>query len=184
MNATRETLAARLRAGPLSPREATQICRAVLSAIEAAHARGVAHVAISPQTIVLDQGRAVLTSEGAPQAGDALATDLLAVATVLYEAVSGRPWVAGTDPAAANWSGVPRRLQRVLRRALSPAPGKRWQDAAAFQRALWVPRPQHPIWPALVVILIAAVIIALAAFCKPLGLCWERTEASAPSVTR
>jgi serine/threonine protein kinase len=184
MNATRETLAARLRTGPLSPREATQICRALLSAIEAAHARGVAHGAISPQTIVLEQGRAVLAADGASQAADGLAADLYAVATVLYEAVSGRPWSAGTDPAAADWSGVPRKLQRVLRRALSPAPGKRWQNAAAFQRALWVPRPQHPIWPALLVILIAAAVIAMAAFCKPLGLCWERTEASAPSGTR
>jgi len=184
MNATRETLAARLRAGPLSPREATQICRALLSAIETAHARGVAHGVISPDTIVLEQGRAVLVADNIPQPTDALPADLFAVASVLYEAMTGRLWVAGTDPSAADWSGVPRRLQRVLRRALSPAPEKRWQDAAAFQRALWVPRPQHPIWPALVVILIATAIIALAAFCKPLGLCWERTETSAPSVTR
>jgi serine/threonine protein kinase len=179
MNATRETLAARLRGGPLSPREATQICRALLSAIETAHARGVAHGSVSPQTIVLEQGRAVLVADGVPEGTDALATDLFAVATVLYEAVTGRPWSAGTDPSTADWSGVPRRLERVLRRALSPVPGKRWQDAAAFQRALWVPRPQHPIWPAVVVILISAAIIATIGFCKPLGLCWERNAATA-----
>src|SRR5262245_27196601 len=183
MNATRETLAARLRAGPLSPREATQVCRTLLLAIESAHARGVAHGAISPQTIVLEQGRALIVSGGAPEATDA-ASDLFAVATVLYEAVTGRAWPAGTDPAAADWSGVPRQLQRALRRALSPVPQKRWPDAAAFQRALWVPRPQHPIWPALVVILIAAAIITLVAFCKPLGLCWERTDTSTSSETR
>ena len=184
MNATRETLAARLRTGPLSPREATQICRALLSAIEAAHARGVAHGAISPQTIVLDQGRTVLAADGVPQTTDPLATDLYAVAAVFYESVTGRPWRAETDPSTADWSGVPRQLQRVLRRALSPVPEKRWQDAAAFQRALWAPRPQHPVWPALVVILFAAAIIAMAAFCKPLGLCWERTDTPAPSGTR
>jgi hypothetical protein len=182
MNATRETLAARLRAGPLSVREATQICRTLLSAIERAHAQGTGHGAITPNTIVLEAGRPVLVSPGQPSA-DALASDLFAVAAVLYESVSGRPWPAGARPASADWSGIPRRLRRVLRRGLSPAPERRWPDAAAFQRALWVPRPQDPIWPALVVILLAAVIIAGVALCKPLGLCWER-QPSQPSPTQ
>src|SRR6267378_490851 len=86
MNATRETLAARLRSGPLSVREATQICRALLSAIEHAHAQGMGHGAISPNTIVLEAGRAVLVPGGQPSA-DVSATDLFAVATVLYESV-------------------------------------------------------------------------------------------------
>src|SRR2546425_10216027 len=66
MNAPRETLAARLRSGPLSIREATQICRGLLSAIDSAHARGTGHGAITPNTIVLEEGRPVLVSEGAP----------------------------------------------------------------------------------------------------------------------
>src|SRR3989442_4012908 len=181
MNATRETLAARLRSGPLSVREATQICRALLSAIESAHARGTGYGggAITPSAIVLEGGRPVLVSGSQPSAS-ALTSDLFAVATVLYESVSGRPWPAGADPASADWSGIPRRLRRALRRALSPAPERRWPDAAAFQRALWVPRPRDPIWPALVVIVVASVIIAAVPVCKPLGLCWER-QPSQPS---
>ena len=184
MNATGETLAARLRSGPISVREATQICRALLTAIESAHARGTGFGggAITPSTIVLQAGRPVLASGSQPSA-EALASDLFAVATVLYESVSGRPWPAGADPASADWSGIPRRLRRVLHRALSPAPERRWPNAAAFQRALWVPRPQDPIWPAIVVILLAAVIIAAVALCKPLGLCWER-QPSQPEPTQ
>jgi len=119
MNATRETLAARLRSGPLSVREATQICRALLSAIETAHARGTGFGggAITPSTIVLEAGRPVLVSGSQPSA-TALASDLFAVATVLYESVSGRSWPAGAHPASADWSGIPRRLRRVLQRAL------------------------------------------------------------------
>ena len=181
MNATRETLAERLRSGPLSVREATQICRALLSAIEAENARGKAHGAITPGTIVLEQGRAVLAPAAAPPPPpSALAADLYAVASILYEALSGRAWAPGADPESADWSGIPQRLRRVLRRALSTSPERRWRDAAAFQRALWVPRPQEPIWPAVVVILFAAAIIAAIALCKPLGLCWERQPAPQP----
>jgi len=181
----RQTLAARLRSGPLSVREATQICRTLLSTIETAHARGTSHGSITPDTIILEEGRLILEGASAP-ATDALATDLFAAATVLYESVSGRPWIApaGTDPARVDWSGVPPRLRRALLRALNPVPERRWRDAAAFQRALWVPRPRYPIWPAVAVVLLAAGIIATVAFCKPLGLCWERSAAAAPTQAR
>ena len=183
MNVARppETLATRLRTGPLSVREATHICRAMLSAIEAAHARGAAHGAITPDAIVLAEGRPVLTGPArGPSSPDALVAELYAVASIFYEALSGRPWTPGADPGRADWSGIPRRLRRVLRRALNPMPAKRWPSAAAFQRALWVPRPADPIWPAVVVILLAAAIITAVALCKPLGLCWERAPQTAP----
>lgn len=171
-----ETLADRLRSGPLPAQEATQICRALLSAIERANAQGKAYGSISAATIVLEEGRPLLPlpTSSSREPGD---DDLLAVAAVLYESLGGRPWTAGTDPASADWSGIPRRLRRVLQRALSPARERRWPDAAAFQRALWVPRPRHAIWPAVLVIIFAVALIATLAFCKPLGLCWERQPA-------
>ena len=39
--------------------------------------------------------------------------------------------------------------------------------------------PTDPIWPAVVVILLAAAIITAVALCKPLGLCWERAPQAA-----
>lgn len=179
-----ETLATRLRSGPLSVREATHIYRTLLSAIETATARGIALGPITPETIVLEDGRPILPSAHAPLTASP-ASALYAIAALFYESLSGRTWSAGADPAAADWSGIPRRLQRALRRALSPSPERRWPTAAAFQRALWVPRRRHQIWPAVLVILFAAAIIAAVALCKPLGLCWERQPAeSAPSQTR
>src|SRR5207245_1558352 len=88
---------------------------------------------ITPGTIILEEGRPIL-EDVSPPATDAMATDLFAVATVLYESVSGRPWTApaGTDPARVDWSGVPPRLRRALLRALSPVPERRWRDAAAL----------------------------------------------------
>lgn len=168
---TRETLAQRLRLGPLSPREATQVCRALLASIET---RPAPHGAITADMIVLEQGRPVLLPPAGSQPAASSEADLYAVAGVLYQSVTGRGWVAGSDPAAADWTGVPRQLRRVLTRALSPIPGRRWRDAAAFQRALWAPRPSHQIWPAVVIITLGVAIILAAVFCKPLGLCWER----------
>ena len=130
-----ETLADRLRSGPLSVREATQICRALLSAIEAAHARGVGHGTIRSNTILFEAGRPVLAAVGRTPA-DSPASDVYAVATVLYEAISGRPWSPGTKPESADWSGVPRRLRRVLRKALNTAPERRWPDVSKAERLL------------------------------------------------
>jgi hypothetical protein len=175
-----ETLAARLRAGPMSAREATHLCRVLLSAIDAAHARGAAYGVITADAIVITAGKPALTLVAGGRASpDSVAAELYAVASITYEAVSGRPWTPGSEPGWADWSGVPRRLGRVLRRALNPLPAKRWRTAAAFQRALWVPRPTDPIWPAVVVILLAAAIITAIALCKPLGLCWERAPQAA-----
>jgi hypothetical protein len=170
---TRESLADRLRSGPLPVHDAIHICRLLLSAVEAAHARGRAHGSISVGAIVVDGDRPMLGAVD-PAASDTPADDVYAVAMVLYEAISGRPWEPKMAPDAADWSRIPRRLRRVLRKALSPVAERRWPDASAFQRALWVPRPRDPIWPAVVVLVLAAAIIGAIVLCKPLGLCWER----------
>src|SRR5690349_2774868 len=91
-----ETLAHRLRSGPLSVREATQICRALLSAIENANTRGKTYGPIAAATIVLEEGRPLLPS-ATSSSREPDDNDLLAVAGVLYESLSGRSWTAGTD---------------------------------------------------------------------------------------
>ena len=196
-----ETLAERLTRGPLSVRQAVQLARDVLSALEAAHAQGIVHRDVKPDNIILEQGRAILTdfgiakslSDGAPPlttpgqtpgtleymppeqaaGGEVTArTDLYAVAMVVYEAITGRHWSILSRPEAADWSGIPRRLRRALRKALAWYPGDRFADAAAFQRALWAPRPQPLVWPAVLVLVFAAIIVGVFVSCERLGLCW------------
>lgn len=163
-----ETLDARLRRGPLSPSEATKLGRDLLDALEAAHRLGVIHRDIKPSNIFLVGGRALLGDFGVAHStrdGEALTlpgvavgtpgymapeqslrgevsvrTDLYTAGMVLYEALTGRHWEFPADEDEANWSGVPRPLLPVLRRALAWLPEERWPDAATFRRAWWQTR--------------------------------------------
>ncbi|HXV90512.1 MAG TPA: serine/threonine-protein kinase, partial [Gemmatimonadales bacterium] len=97
--------------------------------------------------------------------GDAQpASDIYAVGMVLYEALTGRHWAQEiVDPAAGDWSGVPRDLVPPLQRALAFAPSARWADAATFRRALKARRGAPALlWgSAVAAVGIAAIAIAL-----------------------
>ena len=195
-----ETLAQRLVRGPLPAAEAVQLCRDLLDALEAAHGRGVVHRDIKPDNIFLVRGRAVLTDFGIAKSlsdpstgltapgqpvgtleymppehaagGEVTArTDLYALAMVVYEAITGRPWSILDRPETADWSGVPRGVARALRKALAWSPGDRWTDAGAFRRALWARRPRSYAWPLAGIVVAGG--IAARVFCGPLGLCTQ-----------
>ncbi len=158
------TLAQRLQDSTLSPREAEELGSDLLSALEAAHERGVIHRDVKPSNIFLVEGRALLSDFGvaketgdespgltgtgqgvgtpgymAPEQAEGAATrksDLYAVGVILFEALTGNRWSISMPAEAVDWSAVPARLRRVLRRALALAPDDRWESASAFKLAL------------------------------------------------
>ena len=159
-----ETVADRLSRGPMPPSEAVSLGADLLSGLEAVHRLGVVHRDVKPSNVFLFSERAVLADFGIAQPSDSesltnpgeivgtlrymapeqlasdgrvdLRADLYSAAVVLFEALTGRMPRPGGPAKPINWSGVPRRLRRVLRRGLALEPERRWPSAAEFRRAL------------------------------------------------
>jgi serine/threonine protein kinase len=161
-----ETLTERLQRGPMSHDQALRLGRDMLDALDAVHEKDVIHRDLKPSNIFLSRGRAVIsdfgiakpsmepvlggTTEGRvigtlgymspEQAYGSTVTpssDLYAAGVVLYEAYTGRPWATQMHETRPDWSGIPRQVVPILRRALMPKPVDRWPDAVRFRRALW-----------------------------------------------
>jgi Protein kinase domain len=149
-------------AGPATPSEVVRIGVAALGALAEAHDRGVLHLALDLDDVIVgDDDRVCLIDFGigaavaASRPGEATTllgdehlapeqagggepdarTDVYAVASLLFELLTSEPPRGRTSPRTVR-QHVSRALDRVLARALDPDPERRFPDARAFAQAL------------------------------------------------
>jgi len=152
-----ETIAARLKHGPLPWKTALQYASQIAAALGEAHGKGITHRDLKPGNImiaksgvkVLDFGLAktggdeTLTASGmvmgtpaymAPEQregkpGDAR-TDIYSFGCVLYEMLAG-------SRITSQRKRIPsRKLERIVNQCLEEDPARRWQSAAELEREL------------------------------------------------
>jgi eukaryotic-like serine/threonine-protein kinase len=185
-----EPLARRLERGPLPPREALRVARAVAAALRHAHARGVLHRDLKPGNVflcegggvkVLDFGLAHVFGGGGPRGSgtpgymapeqargedEDARTDVWAAGLLLAETL-GVPPGAAPEALRSALGGAPAPLRDVALRALEADPARRFPDASALLEALEraarvVDPPPRPGRRRRLALLVAAAALALA----------------------
>jgi hypothetical protein len=159
-----ESLQERLARGPLPLPQVVRIGSELLAALGEAHRQRWIHRDVKPGNIFLSDNRAILTDFGIARTLDpeaetltetrqtigtlaymspeqregghvSEASDIYSAGLVLYEAACGRRWWQ-RDQDSHEWSGVPSRLRRVLRKAMEHNPANRWASAQLFGEEL------------------------------------------------
>src|SRR5262249_44444899 len=179
-----ETLASRLKKGPLPAEVALDHARQILAALAEAHSRGIIHRDLKPGNVmltktgakVLDFGLATLEGDtttfatehmvmGTPaymapeqrlgKSADAR-TDLYSFGCVIYEMLRGVRAAAERNPLPAK------KLERIVSRCLEPAPRGRWQSANELATALAAPPSvlKNRVWMVPATLVLVALVIA------------------------
>jgi TolB-like protein/tRNA A-37 threonylcarbamoyl transferase component Bud32 len=152
-----ETMAARLKSGPLPAEEALGYAAQIASALAAAHEHGIVHRDLKPGNIMLTKSGAKVLDFGLAtwEGDDSLTGSRVVMGTPAYmspEQREGKPADARTDiysfglilyemltgvrPASPRKSVPSRTLERIVSRCLELDPANRWQSAAQLEQQL------------------------------------------------
>src|SRR5579862_6681633 len=152
-----ETIAARLKSGPLPARTALSYASQILAALEEAHGKGIVHRDLKPANIMIAKSGIKVLDFGLAKSGqdETLTASRMVMGTPAYmapEQRDGKPadarsdiysfgcvlheMLTGVRPASQRKRMPSRRLEKIVSRCLEEDPGRRWQSAAVLEREL------------------------------------------------
>ena len=152
-----ETIAARLKSGPLPVKTALRYASQIMAALVEAHGRGIVHRDLKPANIMIAKSGIKVLDFGLAKSGEdeTLTASRMVMGTPAYmapEQREGKPADARSDiysfgrvlhemltgvRAASQRKRIPsRRLEKIVSRCLEEDPGRRWQSAAVLEREL------------------------------------------------
>ena len=152
-----DTIAARLKSGPLPVKTALLYASQIVAALADAHAKGIVHRDLKPANIMIAKSGIKVLDFGLAKSGqdETVTASRMVMGTPAYmapEQREGKPADARSDiysfgcvlyemltgaRVASQRRRIPsRKLERIVSRCLEEDPGRRWQSAAKLEREL------------------------------------------------
>src|SRR5437870_1971168 len=152
-----ETIAARLKSGPLPVKTALLYASQIMAALVEAHAKGIVHRDLKPANIMIAKSGVKVLDFGLAKSGqdETITASRMVMGTPAYmapEQREGRPadarsdiysfgcvlheMLTGVRPASQRKRIPSRRMEKTVSRCLEEDPGRRWQSAAELEREL------------------------------------------------
>ena len=175
-----ETIAARLKRGPLPVKTALLYASQIAAALAEAHGKGIVHRDLKPGNIMIAKSGAKVLDFGLARSGqdETLTASRMVMGTPAYmapEQREGKPADARSDIYSFGcvlhemFTGArtgsrgrhfpTRKLERIVNRCLEEDPARRWESAGALERELATVASSTAGWER--VVLAAAVVLAL-----------------------
>jgi tetratricopeptide (TPR) repeat protein len=176
-----ETIASRLKSGPLPVKTALVYASQILAALAEAHGKGVVHRDLKPGNIMLAKSGVKVLDFGLAKLGqdETVTSSHMVMGTPGYmapEQREGKPADARSDiysfgcvvyemltgsRVTSQRKRIPsRKLERIVSRCLEEDPGRRWQSVAELEQALGSVTASTSVWK---IASAAAVVLALLA---------------------
>src|SRR6266446_5047066 len=152
-----DTIAARLKSGPLPVKTALLYASQIVAALADAHAKGIVHRDLKPANIMIAKSGIKVLDFGLAKSGqdETVTASRMVLGTPAYmapEQREGKPadarsdiysfgcvlheMLTGVRPASQRKRIPSRRLEKIVSRCLEEDPGRRWQSAAELEREL------------------------------------------------
>ena len=152
-----ETIAARLKSGPLPVKTALSYASQIVAALVEAHGKGIVHRDLKPANIMIAKSGVKVLDFGLAKSGqdETLTASRMVMGTPAYmapEQREGKPadarsdiysfgcvlheMLTGVRPASQRKRMPSRKLEKIVSRCLEEDPERRWQSAAVLEREL------------------------------------------------